>query len=807
MDIKGQMNLKLFTLLCLLICAFETAAQKHSFIKGSILRKDNRQPLAGAAILVVENGIGTTADSAGRFSFSVPNGSHLFEITHQGFFKKYTKIDIRKETILEILLDEKVNELEEVQVSASSAAANVNRLGTGITSLNARSLKKLPTLLGEVDIIKSLYTLPGVTSVGEGASGFNVRGGNVDQNLILLDDAPIFNSSHLMGFFSVFNPDAFRDYQFYRGGVPAQYGGRIASVLAVSMKDANAQKLSVNGGIGTISSRLMIETPIVKEKASLYVAGRISYIDALLKKVKIKKLEGSKANFYDITAKLEIRPNTKDRLSFSYFDGLDRFKLAKDTISAIDDNGNALYTWQSRNLASSWAHAFSNKLSTKIGVVWAKYNANVDNADTLTAFNMAYGIDYKSAKIIAAYNVTDQHEIELGFQTNWYQMQPGSLMPSNPLSNKNHIKLANEYGNENAMFVSDKLKLSNKLDLSIGLRMVQYNALGASTVYKYEKGKPINTTNITDSTSYNKGQRIQTYNSLEPRISVNFAVSASAAIKLSANRMRQFLQLLSSTTAALPTDRWKLADSHIRPQLSDQVSIGYFKNFSDKAAEGSVELFYKKLSDVVDYKDGETLLLNKFPETAILQGNGYSYGLELYLKKNLGVLTGWLSYTYSQTRLRVAGPSEEETINNGQYFPPIFNRPHSFNAIASYQVSKKVSFNGNLNYSSGRAITYPSSKFFLSGASIPYYNSRNANRIPDYFRIDASMNIESHPYRTTGYRGNWNLSLYNIFARRNAYSVFFRARNPYNQFFSRVPIYKLSVLGSIIPSISYNFKL
>jgi ferric enterobactin receptor len=791
----------------MLVPMLSLAQTKKYKVDGTIIQGDTKAPIYGVTVIVTETGYGTTTDSSGKYQLILPPGSYLIEVSHQSYFKKFQKINLRNDFKIDFTLDEKVNELEEIRISANSSEQNVKRLGTGVTTLNAKTLKKLPSLLGEVDIIKSLFTLPGVTTVGEGASGFNVRGGNIDQNLILLDEAPIFNSSHLMGFFSVFNPDAFRDFNFYRGSIPAQYGGRVSSVLSVNMKDANAEKFSVSGGVGTISSRLLLEGPIVPGKANFFLAGRISYIDQMLKVIRIKSLEGSRAGFYDLTGKIEFRPTQKDRIAISAFHGKDAFKLAKDTVSAIDDNGDALYEWSTSNLTTSWSHYFNQKFSFKAFGILSRYNADIINSDSLTAYNLNYAIDYRSAKVLAIYNPTEKNELEFGVQVNNYRISPGTLEPTLPSSNKNRLVLQNEQALESAIFLNDKIEIGKKINIGIGIRYVMYQALGNNTVYNYEEGQPKNLLTLTDSTTFGKGAVIQNYNSLEPRFSVNWNLSSSASIKASANRMRQFIQLLSGTTAALPTDRWKLSDTHIKPQYADQVSLGFFKNLNEKSAETSVEVFYKKLYNVVEYKDGETLIMNPFPETAILQGNGYSYGAEFFAKKNLGVFTGWISYTYSQTRIKVAGPTEEETINNGEYFPPIFNRPHSFNAIGSYQVSKKVSFSGNLNYSSGRAITYPASKFFLSGAVLPYYNSRNQSQIPDYVRLDLSMNVETHPYRTSGYRGSWNISLYNVLARRNAYSVFFRAKTPFSQFNSRVNIYKLSVLGTIIPSITYNFKL
>ncbi|GAB2608245.1 TonB-dependent receptor [Emticicia sediminis] len=789
--------------LILPICAF---AQNRVTIKGTITQANTNTPIYGANILIPQTGYGTTTDSLGNYEMTILKGSFLIKITHQGYFSKNFQLDATKNATQNFTLDEKVNDLAEIEVSAKSANQNVKSLTTGVSSLNYKALKKLPTLLGEVDIIKSLFTLPGVTTVGEGASGFNVRGGNIDQNLILLEEAPIFNSSHLMGFFSVFNPDAFRDFNFYRGGVPAQFGGRVSSVLSVNLKDANASKFSINGGVGTISSRLFIESPIIKDKLSFFVAGRISYVDQVVNLFKIKRLSGSKANFYDVTAKVEYKPTKKDRISISAFIGNDNFKLAKDTISTIDENSDARYHWTSRNLSTSWSHYFGPKFTLKTHGIFANYDVDIINTDSASAFTLSSSIAYKSLKSVLIFTPNEKHEAEIGVQINNYLIKPGSLLPTLETSNKNPALLPDERALESAVFVNDKIKINSKFDMGIGLRFALYQALGSGKVYNYEANQPRSTLSLTDSTMFQKGDVIKQYSSIEPRISFNYSINANSSIKASANRMSQFINLLSNTTAALPSDRWKLSDVYTKPQYSNQFSIGYFRNSKDKTYELSAELFYKQLFNAIDYKDGETLILNPKPETVILQGDGFAYGAELFIKKNLGVLTGWLSYTYSQTLIKIVGDSPEETINNGNYFPPIFNRPHSFNAVGSYQASKTVSFSGNLNFTSGRAITYPASKLFLSGSFLPYYNSRNQSQIPNYFRIDLSMNIETHPYRTKGYRSNWNFSLYNILFRRNAYSVFLRQQTPFNIYDSRVKIYKLSVLGSIIPSLTYNFK-
>lgn len=783
-----------------------TFAQQKFTISGVIRQSDTQKPVAGASVLITENGMGFITDSTGVYELKLNRGSFLIEVSHQSYFKKYLRVDVKQNQKIDFNLDEKVNELEEVRVSANSTEQNMKRLETGVTNISIKAVKKLPTLLGELDIIKSLFTLPGVTSVGEGSSGFNVRGGNVDQNLILLDEAPIFNSSHLMGFFSVFNPDALRDVNFYRGGIPSQYGGRTASVLNINLKDANAQKLSAMGGVGTISSRLVLEAPIIKEKASVYIAGRISYVDQMAKVFNVKQLKDTKANFYDLTGKMEFRPSSKDRISVTAFTGFDVFKLGRDTLSNIDVNSSAEFNWRSSTATVAWSHFFNNKLSLKTSASMSKYDASVSNSDSATAFNLTYAIDYQSIKSIFNLNLGERHKIDFGYQINRYQIQPGELTPTTQYSNKNYKRLRNEQALESAVFFNDEIQLSSKLSLGVGVRYALFSNLGEGYVYRYQEGVPRERGTLIDSTFYAQGKSTQSYSGLEPRLGLNWTLGNSTTLKLSYNRMQQFIQLLSGTTSALPTDRWKLSDTYVKPQIADQISLGLYKNFKDNTIESSVEVFYKTLKNVVDFKDGSTLLLNEYPETAILQGTGLSYGAELYVKKSLGVWTGWLSYTYSQTRFLIDGPTPDERINNGKPFQPIYNRPHIFNAIATYQMSRRVSFSSNFTYSSGRAITYPASKIIVSNQILPYYNSRNDGKIPDYVRFDFSMNVETHPFRTEGYRSFWNLSFYNVFARRNPYSVFFRARTQYQQFNSFVRIYKLSIIGSIIPSLTYNFR-
>lgn len=783
-----------------------TYAQRKFTLSGVIRQTSNEKPLPRAAIYVDETGYGSLSDTLGRYQILIPKGAFNITVTYQGFFTKHQRVDIDNNLILDILMDEKANDLEEVVVSANSAAQNVKRLETGVTNLSIKNIKKLPTLLGELDIIKSLFSLPGVASVGEGSSGFNVRGGNVDQNLILMDNAPIFNASHLMGFFSVFNPDALRDINFYRGGIPAQYGGRTASVLNINLKDANAQQFSMQGGVGLVSSRLMVEAPIIKDRMSFFVASRFSYVGYLFKLLPQQNIKDTKADFYDITAKLEFRPTKKDKIAFTGFTGFDKFKVAGDSLANLEVNASSsLFDWRTTNATLAWVHSHNAKFTSKVSAVYSSYDANIVNPDSALAFKLASNIVYKNIKADFNYLPFDKQKIDFGISVIDYQIQPGKLSPDSPASQINPVTLRNESALESAIYANDEIEIIKKFSILVGLRYSYFGNKGRGYSFKYQDGLPKSKETIVDSTLNGKGFS-QAYGGLEPRFSAKYSLNDNASIKFSLNRMRQYIQLISNTTAALPTARWKSSDNYMKPQIADQISIGYFQNLQDNKIEASIEFFYKKLTNVSDYKDGANLLLDKFPEASILQGIGRAYGAELYIKKNIGLITGWLSYTYSQTEFLVKGEHEEETINNGKYFPPNYNKPHILNLIASYQATKRLSFSTNFTYSTGRPITYPTAKIYVGGLVVPYYANRNQNNIPNYVRLDLAMNIDANPYKTQRFKGSWNFSVYNALNTRNAYSIFFRTKSRYAQYYNRVDIYKLSILGSMIPSISYNFK-
>jgi hypothetical protein len=737
----------------------------------------------------------------------VYRGDLSFKIQSQGYFTKYIRQAVAGDTELNVSLNEKTNQLEEVTVAGDRVEQNVERAEMGVSTLSMKTIKKLPVLLGEADAVKSLLLLPGVTSVGEGASGFNVRGGSTDQNLILLEGMPLLNAFHLMGFFSVFNPDVVRDVNFYRGSISPVYAGRTSSVLDVNLRDTNLEKWSFRGGLGVISSRLMIDGPLIKDKLGISVAGRYSYVNHIMNLLPNSRLRGTRARFEDLTAKMDYRSeNGKNRFTLTYFQAGDQFKIPDDSLSNLEINAaSSTFDWKTNLLAGRWATTFS-KGSIRFMTGWSRYESSVGNADSTLAFSLGTAVNTYRFGVDGDYNLSEKWRMDAGVSLLRHEIQPGALQPESPASAIRSILLPTEAGWESGVYWGTEYEFTPKLSVSGGLRYSFFMKTGPATLYTYGTDQTKTSENQLDSTVVGKGGLEKSYGGLEPRVALRLKLTDSFSFKVSYNRMIQYIQQISNTTSTLPIARWKLSDTYLKPQQSDQLSGGLFKNWESKSIESSVEVFYKQMGNVTDYKDGADLLLNRFPETVLLQGMGKTYGLELYIKKRKGILTGWLSYTYSKTRWQIAGVHEEETINAGEWYAPNFDRPHVLNLVGNYQLGAQVSMGMNVAYSSGRPITYPISKYYVAGRVVPEYLYRNQERIPDYLRVDYSFNLDPKPYSKKKYKGSWNFSIYNVLGIRNPYSVFIRAQNPYKQYYNRVYVYKLAVLGAAIPSLSYNFS-
>ncbi len=875
-------------LVILLFCAFSSLKAQNFPLKGYVKNSVTGQPIEGANIYVTDLGTGVMTDSAGYFIMFLPQGVHSLEFTYVGFAPKKRNISVNRAITLNMNLEESSQLLQEVSVSGQAEDHNISSSEIGVSKMSMKTIENMPSFMGEVDVMKSLLMLPGVSTVGEGTTGLNVRGGNIDQNLILLDDAPVFNSSHLMGLFSVFNPDMVKDVTFYRGAIPAQYGSRVSSVLDIKIRDPevggddsyggsfvktvaeldngkflnfdesgmfvgtstkaeleseglrlNATSvgsmseevagfveregagagvarlyavsdkksggLKVQGGIGLISNRLMLEGPIDKnEKLSFLLGARASFSDYLLNISPNKSIQDTKANFYDVTGKVLYKLNDNNKLQVSFYRSRDAFKLASDSLSAVEINASSSeFAWQTSNATVRWDHAFSDSFIANIVGVYSDYNAIIANPEESNGFDLTSAVKYRKIKSDFSW-FSGIHSVMFGAAATKYQIDPGHLQPTGAESSINELLLQQENGLELAGFVSDELVFNDKVTLMLGLRYSYFQNMGERNVYSYDPASPFSLTTISDTTVYNKGEKIASYHGAEPRFSFKYSLNPRSSIKIGYNKMRQYIQLVSNTTAALPIDRWQLSNTYSEPIIADQMSVGYFRNINNNEYEVSAEVFYKTTKNVSDFKDGAELLLNEALETAILHGTGYAYGVEFQTKKNLGRLTGWLSYTYSQARQQVSGDFDEEEISGGNYYPTNFNKPHILNMSATWKESARVNFSANFTYSTGRPVTYPDDKYFVYGLFIPNYVSRNQYKIPDYHRLDLAMTVGPDPAKQSKWKGSWTFSIYNVYARKNAYSVFFKPNNQGNV--NQANAYKLSIFGTIFPSITYNFS-
>ncbi len=759
-------------------------------VSGTITDVKTGEPIAGAAVYAERNGNGAVTGRNGTFSLTVPAGNNTLIVTYLGYEKATHTFTSSQDIILRLPLSKASVQLSQVEVLGGRPADdNISNVQSGVTSLSINTIRKVPAFLGEVDVVKSLKLLPGVSSVGEAASGFNVRGGSIDQNLVLLDEAPIFNSSHLFGFFSVFNPGVIADVTLYRSGIPAQYGGRISSVLDVRQREGSFERFSVNGGIGLVSGRLAVEGPIVKDKTSFLIAGRRSYSNWLLHQVRDVSVRNSSANFYDISAKLSHRFGSRNRLSLSAYRSSDRFGFAADT----------LYGWSTTTGNLTYTHLFTDHLVLRLSGIMSKYDFEMLQEEPNNASRYSNGILYKSIKADFAYT-SGKHQIDFGASSHIYTFRQGELEPNSGISQVLPVRLQQEHALESAIYWNDAVKLWPKLSVQYGVRYSFYGNYGAGEVYQYQPGEPKQERTITDTLHYSTGEMIKAYHGIEPRFSLNYSLGKHSAVKLGYNRNRQYIHLISNTTTVSPTDLWKSSNTYIRPQIGDQVSLGYFRNFLQNTIETSVEGYYKHIQNLPDYKNGANLYLNPALEADLLAGKGRAYGIEASINKKAGHLTGWLSYTYARTEVAIQGAGEEETVNSGAWYPASYDKPHTLNMVSSYQPRKRVIWSANFTYSTGRPITAPVAHYVIGGFVVPDYSQRNQYRIPAYHRLDVSMTILPNPDKKQKWQGSWNVSVYNLYGRKNPYAVFFK------QVYGSPPrAYQLAVVGVPLPSVSYDF--
>ena len=791
---------KCFALLSILF--FSTAYAQNVTLSGYIKDAANGEELISASI-VNEKFQGTVTNIYGFYSLTLPEGKYTFTVSYIGYESIVKTLTLKESQTLDFELKEATNELAEVEVTAKRLDENLNRAEMSTTQLTAKQIKAIPQFLGEFDVIRSITLLPGVTTVGEGASGFNVRGGKTDQNLILLDQAPVYNSSHIFGFFSVFNGDAVRDLKLYKGGIPAPYGGRLSSVLDVHQKEGNTKEFAGTMGLGLLSSRLMLEGPLVKDKASFMIAGRRSYQDVLLKASPNDDLNSIIANFYDLNAKVNYKFNDKSRLFLSAYYGKDAFGIP----------GLVKFDWGNLGLTGRWNYLITDKLFLNVSTIYSDYDYAIGfDFPQAKIDNIAF-IKNQSNKVAFSWFPNAKHQVNYGAEATVYDFEPFSTTLDYIDSNlvDISIELQNEYAVEPSLYIEDNWKINNRLTIRGGLRYSTFYNIGARDVVNYNPTANGTVRNdlITDTTSYGSLEIIEAFDGLqglEPRLGINFKSTENTAIKASYNRMRQYIHLISNTTSSLPIDTWRPAGRYIDPGTADQIALGWNRNFKGGEWQLSVETYYKSMRDLVDFKNGAQPTGVDNIEVALMTGRGRSYGVEMQLDKKIGQLTGWVAYTYSRSQLQVdLGATPEEWINLGQWYSAAQDKPHDIAVVAAYAWKPNISFSGSFIYQTGKPYTYPEAKSEFEGIIYPFALSRNNSRTPAYHRLDLSMDIAVPNKKDNDLKGSWNIGVYNAYARKNAFSIFFEEElddngDPTGQ----TKATQLSIFATAIPTITYT---
>ncbi|MBN9297883.1 MAG: TonB-dependent receptor [Filimonas sp.] len=769
-----------FLLLSGIFLSLLCAAQSKFTFSGAVKSKRTGESLISATVRVANSSTGITTNDYGFFSLTLPPGKYSFEVSAVGYSGKAVTIDLNKDVKLDIQLDDVTdNTLETVTVSASnSRGRSLGSAQMGVEKLSIAETKNIPVLLGERDILKTIQLLPGVKSAGEGNSGFYVRGGASDQNLILLDEAPVYNASHLLGFFSTFNSDAIKDVTLYKGGMPAQYGGRLSSVVDIKMNDGNNQDYNVSGGIGLISAKLNVEGPIQKDKSSFLVSARRTYADVFLKLSPDSSINKNTLYFYDLNAKMNYILGSKDRLYLSGYFGRDNLGVG-ETFGIGWGNGTGTLRWN---------HIFSNKLFSNTSLIFSNYDYKIRIRNGSNDFSIFSQLRDWNFKEEFQWYLNTRNNIRIGFNSIYHTITPGEIRASET-SSINNIDFQKRYGWENAFYISNNWKAADKVNVTYGARMTGFSVMGPGYFFNID-GKG----DILDSTYYGSGKIVKTYWNLEPRLALSYQFSPVASVKASYVRNIQNLHLLSNSTTGTPTDKWIASNNIIKPEISDQVSVGYYRNLMNNTYELTVEAYYKSMQNQIDYRDGADIYRNDAVETQLLFGKGRAYGIEWLFKKKAGKLTGWVSYTLSKTEKQING------INNNQWYNARQDRTHDIAIVAMYQLNKKWSLSANWVFYTGDAVTFPSGKYSVDNRVIFYYTERNGYRMPSYHRLDLGATLQLK--KTKKFSSELAFSLYNAYGRENAYTITFQ-QDPDDATKTQAV---QTTLFKWIPSIAYNFK-
>jgi CarboxypepD_reg-like domain/TonB-dependent Receptor Plug Domain len=771
---------KTFTLLLLVVAQslFAQTSPKYT-LSGAVTDGATGETLIGVTVRS-EDGAGAVTNEYGFYSLTLPAGTHTVAFQYIGYNTVVKSVQLNQSRKMDVSLGDNSTSLGEVEIKASKTDEQVSKPLMGVEKLSMAEVKSLPVLFGERDILKTIQLLPGVKSAGEGNAGFYVRGGAADQNLILLDEAPVYNASHLLGFFSTFNADAIKDATLYKGSAPAQYGGRISSVLDIKMNDGNNQDYKVSGGIGVISSKLNVEGPIQKGKSSFLVTGRRTYLDLFLKASPDSSINSTELYFYDLNAKVNYQLDARNRLFVSGYFGRDVLAFG---------NGSFGINWGNATATVRWNHLFSDKLFSNTSLIYSSYDNNIAIQSGANDFQISSRIRDWNLKQDFQWFPNSRNTVKYGFQSIYHTITPSSIDASET-SSLNSAEAQKRYGLESAAFVTHDWQATDKLNVLYGLRISDFAVLGGGDFYTYDAEGTVLTT-----TTYQNGELVKNYLIPEPRVAVSYQLAPRAALKFGYTRNTQYLHLLSNSTASNPTDLWMPTTNNVEPEIADQVSVGWFRNFGKESAyEFSVETYYKSMQNQIDYRNGAEVQGNPNPEAELLYGSGRAYGVELLLKKKAGKLTGWLSYTLARTERKIPG------INNNTYYPAKQDRTHDLSIVGMYQLSPRWQLSGNWVFYTGNAVTFPSGKYEVNGATTFLYTERNGYRMPDYHRLDVGATYLAK--KTKRFESEWSFSAYNLYNRKNAYTITFQdsETNP-----GTTEALRTALFG-IVPSVAWNFK-
>ncbi len=769
-------------------------------LSGRILDGTTGETLPGAIIYTESTGRGATANADGSYSINLPVGELLVRLSFVGYQDQYRRINLLGQGELDFYLFEETHRIDEVTIMARRAEANITRTRMSMVSMDSRLLRELPGNPGDQDIVRNMTLLPGVQNIGEFGEGIHVRGGGSGQNLILVEDVPLFNSSHLFGLISVINPDMVSEITLYKGGIPAKYGERVSSVLDIRAKPDNVEDFKLVGGIGLLNSRIYLEAPVIDEKISLSLGGRSSYSNWIVDKLPLKEMLSSSAGFYDFTSRLMLKPRPNSTISLFGYYSYDNFSSA----------GVYNYNYSNTLASIKWGRILGEKLSFNFSGGLSMYDYNIresSQVSPLESYSLNSAIDYYNLKSSLLWFPDGNHRVESGFNLIRYDITPGILMPLDSLSLIRLSAVEKEQGLEISLFLSDEFEINEKFSAEIGLRYTRYLYLGPRTINSFILDEPGNNFILKESNTYDENEVVAAYDRLEPRLSLRHSLTRNSSLKFSYTRNNQFINLISNTTVITPSDLWKLSDHNLRPVYSDNYAVGYFRNFMNNSIETSVEVYFKDLRNVIEYREGAEILMNHNIETDLINARGYSYGIEFYASKNSGRLTGWLSYTLSSSSIRTVSDFPINQINDNRFFPSNYDKPHEIILNTSYNISRRWRVSATFNYSTGRPVTLPEMVFTHGDRQLVYYSDRNKYRLPAYHRLDINIARGETLKLNKRRSGYWGVSLLNVYGRKNPFSVFYEKDGSNLRLYERdtYSLYKLFIIDRPIPTVTYNF--